>query len=361
VVVTSDRSTENITTQNLHAQDSSGGIVLRFTADHSIDINQEIQVAIMGTTVESYNGLLQINNIPLGNVISEVAATSVPTPVSITLAEALTGDYESQLVQISGVQFSAGDTYSGNNTLTDCTDNLAIYVRSSATFAGETLPTTNGTITGVMSVFNSPQLYIRDTNDVDFTADAVDCSGGGTGDGPSDSIYFSEYAEGSSNNKYMEIYNGSTETIDLSNYAYPNVSNDPTTPGIHEYWNTFAVGATIAPGDVYIIAHPDSAAEILAEADETFTYMSNGDDGFALVYGTETDYVVVDTLGDFNGDPGTGWEVAGVASATANHTLVRKATVTTGNANWDSSRGTNDTDSEWIVMAQDDWTNLGVR
>ena len=28
------------------------------------------------------------------------------------------------------------------------------------------------------------------------------------------------------------------------------LSNDPTTAGVHEYWNTFDEGATIAPGDV---------------------------------------------------------------------------------------------------------------
>ncbi|MGB2384468.1 MAG: hypothetical protein ACPH8E_03110, partial [Flavobacteriales bacterium] len=44
-------------------------------------------------------------------------------------------------------------------------------------------------------------------------------------------LFFSEYAEGSSNNKYLEIYNPTNETIDLSGYAYPNVSNAPSVPG----------------------------------------------------------------------------------------------------------------------------------
>ena len=32
-------------------------------------------------------------------------------------------------------------------------------------------------------------------------------------------LFFSEYAEGSSNNKYLEIYNGTGSNVDLSNYA----------------------------------------------------------------------------------------------------------------------------------------------
>ena len=36
-------------------------------------------------------------------------------------------------------------------------------------------------------------------------------------------LFFSEYAEGSSNHKYMEIYNPTSETIDLSGYAFANV------------------------------------------------------------------------------------------------------------------------------------------
>ena len=37
-------------------------------------------------------------------------------------------------------------------------------------------------------------------------------------------LFFSEYAEGSSYNKYFEIYNPTNDTIDLNNYAYPMVN-----------------------------------------------------------------------------------------------------------------------------------------
>ena len=184
---------------------------------------------------------------------------------------------------------------------------------------------------------------------------------------PMVNLFFSEYAEGSSNNKYLEIYNPSLVTVDLSDYAYANVSNDPSTPGVYEYWNDFDAGASIAPGDVYVIAHPSADPAILAVADETHSYLSNGDDGYALVYGSNPGspvdpatggYIILDFIGDWNGDPGSGWSVAGVSDATKDHTLVRKCDVTQGNDDWVASAGTNTTDSEWEVLPQNDWSNL---
>ena len=176
---------------------------------------------------------------------------------------------------------------------------------------------------------------------------------------PSANIFFSEYAEGSSNNKYFEVYNASNDTVDLSGYAYPSVSNAPAVVGQYEYWNTFDAGAVVAPGDVYIVAHPSADALILAEADETHYYLSNGDDGYALVHGDQNTYTVLDWLGDWNGDPGSGWSVAGVSNGTKDHTLVRKCSVSQGNTSWSASAGTNTMDSEWEVLPNNTWSNIG--
>ncbi|MDG1238337.1 MAG: lamin tail domain-containing protein, partial [Flavobacteriales bacterium] len=192
-------------------------------------------------------------------------------------------------------------------------------------------------------------------------------------------LFFSEYAEGSSNNKYLEIYNGTSSTISLDNYAFPSTSNGADVTGQPDYWNTFPTGASIAPGDVYIIAHPSADPSILAHADHTYTYLSNGDDGFALVSGGTlndangdgsydpgemTGYTLLDHIGNWGADPGSGWPVAGVTNGTKEHTLVRKSTVTGPNSCWDvtcgnGSAGTNASDSEWIVYPQDTWTYLG--
>ncbi|MBT3496458.1 MAG: T9SS type A sorting domain-containing protein, partial [Candidatus Marinimicrobia bacterium] len=170
---------------------------------------------------------------------------------------------------------------------------------------------------------------------------------------------FSEYAEGSNENRYLEIYNPTNETIDLTNYGFPSVGNSPTNVGEYEYWNDFPTNATIAPNQVYMIAHPDADATILNQADMTHQYLSNGNDGYALVFGNESNYYIVDWLGDWNGDPGDGWDVAGVENGTLNHTLVRKPHVLSGNLSWTSSAGTNTDNSEWTVYEQDTWDYLG--
>jgi hypothetical protein len=178
-------------------------------------------------------------------------------------------------------------------------------------------------------------------------------------------LFFSEYAEGLSNNKYLEIFNPTDEAIDLSDYhALPSVGNAVPTPGQHEFWNViFEEGDVIQPKSGFIVYHPDASQYIKDKAAEIggreHLYLSNGDDGYKLVKGTQSSYVVLDCIGDFQGDPGDGWDVAGVSQATKDHTLVRKSSVVTGNTNWNASRGTNAEDSEWIVKPNEEWTYLG--
>jgi hypothetical protein len=190
-----------------------------------------------------------------------------------------------------------------------------------------------------------------------FPESGLDCEGNALS---SCSLFFSEYGEGSSNNKYLEIYNPGVVEVSLIGYALAHTVNAPSTPGNFENWVELPTTAVIAPGGVYKIVHSQAELELLNSADFTYSSLSNGDDGFGLVYGTPEDFELLDIIGNWDADPGSGWSVAGTDNATQNHTLIRKPEVLDGNnGDWLASAGTNADDSEWIVMDSDDWSDYG--
>ena len=177
-------------------------------------------------------------------------------------------------------------------------------------------------------------------------------------------LLFSEYAEGSSYNKYLEIYNGTGSDLDLSDYSISSCNNGCDTENEFDYPEniTFETGTTLLSGDVYVIYHQDADEAIISEGDQTFTYLGNGDDAFAITLAgaTADNYTIVDIIGDMGGDPGDGWDVAGISNGTKDHTLVRKSNILEGNTgNWSSSAGTSEDNSEWVVLDNNIWDYLG--
>ena len=168
-------------------------------------------------------------------------------------------------------------------------------------------------------------------------------------------LIISEYAEGSSNNKYIEIYNGTGSSVDLSDYEVWKIANGGS-------WaeSTLSLSGTLADGAVYIVSHASADQTILDVGDVTWSQANwNGDDavGIAKDSGSGT-FVLLDAIGEEGSDPGSGWDVAGTSNATANHTLVRKPTVCGPQTNWTTSAGTNTDDSEWTVYASNTWDHI---
>lgn len=181
-----------------------------------------------------------------------------------------------------------------------------------------------------------------------------------------DDLFFSEYIEGSSNNKALEIFNGTGTAVDLSNYVIRINANGGTWTSHFDF-----PAKTLADGDVYVIAHAEADPAILAVADSavvspystgtSYVAVFNGDDVRALCKVNGTDTTIIDIVGKYDQvDPGTGWSVAGIDNATVDHTLLRKSTVLKGNTDWDASAGTNADNSEWIVKDKDYFADLGT-
>ena len=109
-----------------------------------------------------------------------------------------------------------------------------------------------------------------------------------------DNIFFSEYGEGSSYNKYLEVYNASDVEVDLSGYQRVNCSNGCDD---WEYYTPFAEGATISPGDVYVICDSGVSEEFpVAECDEQGALYFNGDDAQGLYHTASNS--ILDLIGE---------------------------------------------------------------
>jgi len=138
-------------------------------------------------------------------------------------------------------------------------------------------------------------------------------------------LFFSEYVEGSSNNKALEIFNGTGASIDLAAAGY----------SVQMFFNgnpvstlTIALTGTVAAGDVYVLAQSSASATILGQADQTNgSGWFNGDDAITLRKGT----TLVDSIGQVGFDPGTEWGTG--LTSTADNTIRRKATILAGDTN----------------------------
>ncbi|MCB0401570.1 MAG: lamin tail domain-containing protein [Flavobacteriales bacterium] len=165
-------------------------------------------------------------------------------------------------------------------------------------------------------------------------------------------LLISEVVEGSSNNKYVEIYNGTGASVNLANYALRLYFNGSATPGA-----TINLSGTLTNGNVYVVAHSSAVAWGGTPDLSTGSLSFNGDDAIEL-YNTST-ASMVDLVGNIGCDPGSEWNSGG--NSTADNTIVRNANVCSGVT---TDPGNSPCDfptlaGEWTQSAQDDVSNLG--
>ncbi len=165
----------------------------------------------------------------------------------------------------------------------------------------------------------------------------------------SSDLYFSEYVEGSSNNKALEIFNGTGAPVDLAAGGY-NVQmyfNGSASAGL-----TINLTGTVADEDVFVVAQSSASAAILAQADQVnASGWFNGDDAVVLRKGA----TILDVIGQIGFDPGTEWGTG--LTSTADNTLRRKATITAGDPNGADAF---DPSLEWDGFATDTFDGLGT-
>lgn len=159
---------------------------------------------------------------------------------------------------------------------------------------------------------------------------------GGPGDPAASELFFSEYIEGSSFNKALEIANFTGDAINLATYSLRKQTN-----GAGGWSADFALNGSLNDADVYVVAHSSANATITAAANTTTTNTIinfNGNDAVGLF----KNGVLIDIIGTFNG---------GSANFAKDVTLRRKATVV--------SPSTTYTTSEWDSFPSNTASDLG--
>jgi len=214
-----------------------------------------------------------------------------------------------------------------------------------------------------------------------FTMQAQDCS----------NLFISEYVEGWSNNKAIELYNPTNETIDLSNYALSRWSNGEQIPrttileGSLAAGETFVVGidkrdpdgesfdAPLWDGWYYYTDSVTSLPDSIYTADEDLmgkidlficpdyntgptTMYFNGNDAVTLETGTGD---LIDIIGKIGVDPGDGWADNSGKIWTKDHTLIRKSSVTSGFVYDPTEVYSFDPSLEWDSLPANTFSDLG--
>jgi hypothetical protein len=144
-------------------------------------------------------------------------------------------------------------------------------------------------------------------------------------------IIISEYIEGSSNNKYIEIFNGTGADVDLSDYDLELYANGATSPN-----NTENLSGTLADGSTLVFEN-SSAAIYSGSATSSSVCNFNGNDAIVLTK-NGTDIDVIGTVGNSS-------------TFAEDVTLIRKASVSTPNSTYDNG--------EWDSYSQD-YEDLGT-
>jgi endonuclease I len=189
--------------------------------------------------------------------------------------------------------------------------------------------------------------------DID-TADGLGCPGEGvcSSEATPGLLLLTEYIEGSSNNKAIEISNvgGSAIDLDANVYKLTLFGNgaDASAPG-----NSETLTGTLQPGKS-LVFHNSGAADAFKVGNASTVTFFNGDDALVLT----KDDVVIDRFGKRGEDPGSAWTDPNDANfSTANKTLRRKASVTAGDTVAEADfPGTN---NQWAVFDIDTADGLG--
>ncbi len=180
-------------------------------------------------------------------------------------------------------------------------------------------------------------------------------------------VFISEYVVGTGNNRALELYNPTSEAINLAGYKVGRFRDGSGTPMLVELSGTIpSLGTYVIvvdkrdqngtgfeePVDAALLAVADAFVNpVYVQANSPFYF--NGDDAVPLIKGTDD---ILDLVGKIGEDPGTAWSDADGTWWTTQKTLVRKASVRKGVT---ANPAAFIVEAEWDSLSEDTFTQLG--
>jgi endonuclease I len=178
------------------------------------------------------------------------------------------------------------------------TDNIAVTSYDIYVDGTNTVSTSNTSITVTGLAANTEfcfTVFAKDAAQNTAPSSNESCETTDQGASSTNEIFISEYVEGSSNNKALEIANFTGNSINLSAYT---IARDVNSNGA--YGAALQLTGSIANGNVHVVSRGNASQEILAVADQLSSgdAMSfNGDDPVGLF----KNGVLIDIFGNFGG------------------------------------------------------------
>jgi predicted extracellular nuclease len=158
-------------------------------------------------------------------------------------------------------------------------------------------------------------------------------------------LFFSEYVEGSSSNKALELSSPETALLDGCKVgAYFNGKTEPSVIAI--------LSGSIQAGQVLTLCTSTLKTRLGSVCDQVGNLTFNGNDALAI----SCDGKILDVIGQVGVDPGSAWGSG--STTTTDHTLRRKCSVSSGDPD-----GSNpfDPSGQWQAFPADTFSGLGSR
>ena len=266
---------------------------------------------------------------------NSTVANLAATGSSINWYTAATGG----VALVSSTALSAGNYYA-TQTVNTCesTSRLAVAVTLSTNSVPSNVMTSSLNCSGFTANWNADACasgYKLDVSDNSTFSNATD-------------LFISEYVEGSSYNKYIEIFNGTGTSVDLSGYQLLYFSN-----GASSASTTNTLSGILQNNSV--VVYKNSGSTIFSGSSTINSSVNfNGNDAFALYKIATSSYV--DIIGQIGDDPVTAWTSG--SHSTKDKTLVRKSTIKSGVTS--NPIGFPTLATEWDLYTIDDVSNLGT-